>query len=304
MKLSLKELKKAIQEKNLSVLARAITYIESEHKDKRQIAQEALETSTHEPSIVIGFTGSPGVGKSSFIESFGLHLCEENKKVCVLAIDPSSTISGGSILGDKTRMSKLSNHQNAFIRPTPSKSELGGVGSKTFETINLCEAFGFDYIFVETVGVGQSEIEVRYLSDLVILLLEPGAGDELQGIKRGIMEIADLVLINKADQDLNLSKLSKNHYESALHILRPTMPYVELTSAYTQLNFKNIVKEITKRISKDKLRTIRKSYYEKWFYKLTKEMLLEKFMKDNKDALKREKFLEFPPNLVKKYLSN
>lgn len=303
MKIDAKSLKKGILARDLSVLSKAITYLESEHTDKREIVTSVLNQEKINPSIVIGFTGSPGVGKSSFIETFGYHLCEQGKKICVLAIDPSSTVSGGSILGDKTRMSKLSNHQNAFIRPTPSNSELGGVGAKTFETINLCEAFGFDYLFVETVGVGQSEIEVRYLADLVVLLLEPGAGDELQGIKRGIMEIADIVLVNKADQDENLAKHSKNHYQAALHILRSKMPYVELTSAYTSLNFDLIIDEINK-LDLSTLEKRRAVHYKKWFYKLLSAELVERFKKKNLKELAKEEFLDYPPKLLKKYLTN
>lgn len=182
-------------------LSRAITLVEStlpdDFKRADDIVQKCLPHSGK--SIRIGITGVPGVGKSTFIESFGLHWIEKGHKVAVLAVDPSSAKTGGSILGDKTRMNALSQHDSAFIRPSPSAGSLGGVARKTRESILLCEAAGYDIILVETVGVGQSEIAVKRMVDLFALLLLPGAGDELQGIKRGIMEMGDLILLNKAD---------------------------------------------------------------------------------------------------------
>lgn len=287
----------------MSVLARAITYQESEHREKRDLVTQVLSNKEISLTPILGFTGSPGVGKSTFIEKFGLSLCEQGKRICVLAIDPSSTVSGGSILGDKTRMSELSAHGNAFIRPTPAGTELGGVGARTLETIKLCEAFDFDYIFIETVGVGQSEVEVRYLADLVLLLLEPGAGDELQGIKRGIMEVADIVLINKADQDQTLAKSSKAHYQAALHILKNEEPSVITTSAFSGLHFDLILKEISTRLATNNLAKTRGKHYEKWFYKLVAEELMLDFKNKNKDQLANEDFKKHPPLLIKKYLS-
>ena len=189
-------------------------------------------------SIRVGLTGVPGVGKSSFIEELGMFLISTGKKVAVLAIDPSSERSGGSILGDKTRMEKLSVEKNAFIRPSPSSGTLGGVARKTAESIILCEAAGFDVIFVETVGVGQSETAVHSMVDFFLLLMLAGAGDELQGIKRGIMEMADAIVINKADGDnISKSKRAQAEYKNALHLFPPSdsgwEPQVTTASALT-----------------------------------------------------------------------
>lgn len=190
-------------------LAQAITLIESQRPEdltaKKQLLNLCFETDS--PSIRIAISGSPGVGKSTFIEHLGLHLTQSGKRVAVLAIDPSSDVSGGSILGDKTRMEKLSTDQHAFIRPSPSSGVLGGVAEMTRETIIVCEAAGFDVIIIETVGVGQAEYGVYTMTDLFVLLTAPGAGDVLQGIKRGIMEKADIVFVNKADGDLRDSAL-------------------------------------------------------------------------------------------------
>ena len=189
---------------NRRALARAITLVESGREDHRQQAGAllgALRKSGRE-ALRIGLSGAPGVGKSSFIEAFGMMLVQAGLKVAVLAVDPSSARSGGSILGDKTRMERLSRADNAFIRPSPSRTQLGGVARRTREAVALCEAAGFDLVLVETVGVGQSETLVAGMCDLFVLLLAPGGGDELQGVKRGIMEMADLILVNKADGEL------------------------------------------------------------------------------------------------------
>ena len=184
-------------------LAKSITLIESTRPEDQDAAQAALTRALPDSgkSWRIAISGVPGVGKSTFIESFGWMLAEAGRKVAVLAVDPSSPVSGGSILGDKTRMEKLSAHPNAFIRPSPTAGSLGGVSRKTREAIMMCEAAGYDIILIETVGVGQSEFEVASLSDLFVLLMLPGAGDSLQGIKRGILELADLVVVNKSDGD-------------------------------------------------------------------------------------------------------
>ena len=209
---------------NRRALARAITLVESTHKEDRGPADELLASLLPHTggSIRLGITGVPGVGKSSFIEAFGLHLIEAGQRIAVLAVDPSSKRSGGSILGDKTRMQELSRHPAAFIRPSPAGRTLGGVARRSREALLLCEAAGFDVILVETVGVGQSETAVADLVDLFLLLLLPSGGDELQGIKRGVMELADLVLVTKADGELaDAAGRAAAEYRSALQLLRP-----------------------------------------------------------------------------------
>lgn len=204
-------------------LARAVTLVESTRPDHRAQATALLETlqGHGRQALRIGLSGTPGVGKSTFTESFGMMLVEQGLKVAVLAVDPSSTRSGGSILGDKTRMERLSRQKAAFIRPSPSLSHLGGVSRRTREAVALCEAAGFDVIIIETVGVGQSETMVAEMCDLFVLLLAPAGGDELQGVKRGIMEIADLILVNKADGELrSAATRTCADYAGALRLLR------------------------------------------------------------------------------------
>ena len=203
-------------------LARAITLVESARDDHRQLATELLQSVTpSKEALRIGLSGTPGVGKSTFIESFGLMLTAMGKSVAVLAVDPSSARSGGSILGDKTRMDRLSREPRAFIRPSPSQSQLGGVARRTREAIALCEAAGYDIVLIETVGVGQSETVVAQMSDLFLLLLAPAGGDELQGVKRGIMEIADLIFVNKADGELKAQATRTcADYAGALRLMR------------------------------------------------------------------------------------
>ena len=204
-------------------LARAITLVESGRPDHRAQATALLDrlAATGRQALRIGLSGTPGVGKSTFIESFGLHLTGQGLRVAVLAVDPSSARSGGSILGDKTRMEQLSRDPRAFIRPSPSQAHLGGVARRSRESVALCEAAGFDVVLVETVGVGQSETLVAGMTDLFILLLAPAGGDELQGVKRGIMEMADLILVNKADGDLKPAAMrTVADYAGALHLLR------------------------------------------------------------------------------------
>lgn len=208
-------------------LAQAITLIESTRSDHRSAASDLLKRlmpySGH--SIRLGVSGVPGVGKSTFIEALGNHIIDSGHRVAVLTVDPSSAISGGSILGDKTRMELLSRRPEAYIRPSPSGKTLGGVTRRSREAMILCEAAGFDVVIVETVGVGQSETKVADMTDMFVLLLLPGGGDELQGIKRGIMELADLVLINKADGELQtLAGRSASEYRNALRLLHPRSP--------------------------------------------------------------------------------
>lgn len=208
---------------NRRALARAITLVESARADHREAAIALMDEirNTDRQALRLGLSGTPGVGKSTFIESFGMMLIREGLKVAVLAVDPSSARSGGSILGDKTRMELLSRDRNAFIRPSPSQSELGGVARRTREAVALCEAAGYDIILIETVGVGQSETVVSEMSDLFLLLLAPAGGDELQGVKRGIMEMADLILVNKADGDLKSTAMRTcADYAGALRLIR------------------------------------------------------------------------------------
>jgi LAO/AO transport system kinase len=203
-------------------LAQAITLVESGRADHREQAAALLAALPSErQALRIGLSGTPGVGKSTFIESFGLMLTAQGKRVAVLAVDPSSSRSGGSILGDKTRMDHLSRDPKAFIRPSPSQTHLGGVARRTREAVRLCEAAGFDVVLIETVGVGQSETVVAEMSDLFLLLLAPAGGDELQGVKRGIMEMADVILVNKADGDLKPAAMRTcADYAGALRLLR------------------------------------------------------------------------------------
>lgn len=225
---TLDEFVTGIQGRDRVALARAITLVESAKPEHAVLAQAIIQRlleaapATSAPTLRIAITGAPGVGKSTFIEALGQTILASGHRVAVLAIDPSSAVSKGSILGDKTRMEQLSAQENAFIRPSPSGESLGGVARKTRETIFLTEAAGYDVVLVETVGVGQSEIAAHGMTDLFLLLLLPGAGDELQGIKRGIVEMADLVAVNKADGDrVHLANQARMHYLNATHLLPP-----------------------------------------------------------------------------------
>lgn len=230
----------AIRAGDRRALARAITLVESSRTDHREMAEALLADLLDDTggAVRVGISGPPGVGKSTFIEAFGIHLIEQGHRVAVLAVDPSSSRSGGSILGDKTRMETLGRHPDAFIRPSPAGRELGGVARRTREALLLCEAAGFDVVLVETVGVGQSEVAVADLTDLFVLLASPAGGDDLQGVKRGIMELADMVVVTKADGDLaTAASHAAADIRRALHLLRPRheglSPEVRLASAIT-----------------------------------------------------------------------
>lgn len=225
--MNVSELATGVKARDRRALARAITLIESQRQDHRTDAVALLATlraDAGDPppqALRIGLSGTPGVGKSTFIETFGGHLTAQGLRVAVLAVDPSSTRSGGSILGDKTRMERLARDPRAFIRPSPSQTRLGGVARRTRDVVALCEAAGFDVTLIETVGVGQSETMVAGMSDVFVLLMAPAGGDELQGVKRGIMEIADLILVNKADGDLKATATrTAADYAGALRLLR------------------------------------------------------------------------------------
>jgi len=217
------ELAKSVMKADRRALSQAITLIESSREDHRIQALELMDKLrlSDKKAIRVGLSGTPGVGKSTFIESFGTYLTGMGLRVAVLAVDPSSIRSGGSILGDKTRMERLAREPNAFIRPSPSRTHLGGVARRSREAVTICESAGFDIIFIETVGVGQSETIVSEISDVFLLLIAPAGGDELQGVKRGIMEIADLILVNKADGDLKAAaSRTRSDYASSLMLLR------------------------------------------------------------------------------------
>ena len=275
------------------ILGKAITLMESELSVDRQLSLEVLRklSSKSSNSYRIGITGVPGVGKSTFIEAFGDYLISIRKKVAVLAVDPSSEKTGGSILGDKTRMSALSNNVAAFIRPSPTKNTLGGVSSATRENILLCEAAGYDVIIVETVGVGQSETHVRNMVDFFLLMMLPGAGDELQGIKKGIMEMADGLMINKADgSNLIMAKQAQSDYKNALHMFPPTesgwIPQVDICSSLEKTGLKGAWDMISNHrellSQKDLLIEMRSNQNITWFREQISHSLMSQFFADEK----------------------
>ena len=275
-------------------LAQAITLIESTRADDRAKAEALLETLLPKSgkSIRLGISGSPGVGKSTFIEAFGLYLLNQGRKLAVLAVDPSSPRSGGSILGDKTRMEELAKDERAFIRPSPSGGTLGGVARRTREAMLACEAAGFDVIIIETVGVGQSEIAVSDMVDMFVLLLAPGGGDELQGIKRGIVEIADAIVVTKRDGEFfNAASQIAADYRGALAFLRPpiegwTVP-VMTCSAAKRTGMEQIWSAVTKHnqmvSDSGALAKRRAAQNEAWLWSELREGLIDRF-KDHADV--------------------
>lgn len=287
---------------NRVLLSRAITLIESNVPEHYQLSQKIIQLCLPSTgnSIRIGITGVPGVGKSSFIETFGMYLAEKGRKIAVLAIDPSSERSKGSILGDKTRMERLSSHSNAFIRPSPSSGSLGGVAHKTRETIYLCEAAGFDTIIVETVGVGQSEIAVHSMVDFFLLLALAGAGDELQGIKRGIIEMADSIVITKSDgSNVDKAMKAKTELQNALHLFplpeSKWKPVVLTCSAHNHTGIQEIWDVIQQYVAQTTTNEYfiknRKEQAKYWLYQTLQEMLLQTFYQ-NSDIENRLKQFE------------
>lgn len=304
---------------NKTALGRAITLVESNQESHLTKAEKIIEACLphSQRSIRIGITGVPGVGKSTFIEAFGSHLVEQGKKVAVLAVDPSSSVSHGSILGDKTRMEKLVTLEKAFIRPSPSGDSLGGVARKTRESIILCEAAGFDVLLIETVGVGQSETTVHSMTDFFLLLKLAGAGDELQGIKRGIIEMADLIVINKADgENEKAAREARLEFKRALHLYPPKesdwQPKVLLSSALENTG----IFEIADQISKYKELTTNNGHFEAnrhrqnkfWLLQTIDEHLKNRFyrhsqiQKELKEQLKAIEEKKTSPFTAAKYL--
>lgn len=299
---SAKELTKGILKGDKTALGRAITLVESTNITHLERANEIIENclSHTNNSIRIGITGVPGVGKSTFIETFGLYLTALGKKVAVLAVDPSSSISKGSILGDKTRMDELVKDPNAFIRPSPSGNSLGGVARKTRESIILCEAAGYNVILIETVGVGQSETAVHGMVDFFLLLKLAGAGDELQGIKRGIMEMADAIVINKADGDnLKNAKIAKTEFTRALHMYPPKengwIPKVLTCSALENKGIQKIWELVDTYLNENKKREgfqlKRRKQNKNWLLQTVEDQLKQRFYQNKEVKILLESLL-------------
>lgn len=291
----LKQIADGVRSGNVRSLAKAITLIESRNPDHSLAAVSLLDELLPDSgkSIRIGISGVPGAGKSTFIEALGMYLVGQGKKLAVLAVDPSSQLSGGSILGDKTRMELLSREANAFIRPSPTGDNLGGVARKTRETMLACEAAGFDVIIVETVGVGQSEITVASMVDFFLLLQLPNAGDELQGIKKGVMEIADAIVINKAEgENRPRAELACQQYQNALHLLRPKSNNWQVPALLCSALYQEGIDEAWSAIEAFEY-SMKKSgeFYEKrqlqnndWMWTLLMDDLKDLFMRDKNVA--------------------
>tara|TARA_R110002049_G_scaffold306173_1_gene504172 strand:+ start:5304 stop:6350 length:1047 start_codon:yes stop_codon:yes gene_type:complete len=299
---STKKLITAILEGDKTALSRAITLVESTNTSHANQAKKIIEKclTKESKSIRIGITGVPGVGKSTFIERFGKRLTAQGKKVAVLAVDPTSTLTRGSILGDKTRMEELVKDPNAFIRPSPSGTSLGGVARKTRETIILCEAAGYDIILIETVGVGQSETAVHSMVDFFLLLKLAGAGDELQGIKRGIMEMADAIVINKSDGDnKQAAKKASIEFSRALHLLKSKdnnwTPKVLACSALEDLGIKEIWATVDDffqlQVKNGSFHTKRQEQNKHWLLQTIENQLKQDFYQDHKVKKQLDAFI-------------
>ncbi len=297
---------------DITILSKAVTLIESANAKHQQLAQEIIKQCLPHSgeSIRVGITGVPGVGKSTFIEVLGSHITKIGGKLAVLAIDPSSERTKGSILGDKTRMEELAGDKNAYIRPSPSAGSLGGVARKTRETIILCEAAGFNHIFIETVGVGQSETAVHSMTDFFLLLMLAGAGDELQGIKRGIMEMADTIAINKADgNNLEKAQLARIQYKNALHLFPKKDSEWEPNVLTCSATAKTGIIEIWEQIEKYKSLTRVNNYFSQkrneqatyWMHETIQENLKRDFY-DNVEI--KEKLKEFESNVLTDKMSS
>ncbi len=280
-----------------ALLARAITLVESRAKRHRPYARDLMQQilPLTGGALRVGLTGVPGAGKSTFIEALGMFLCKQGKKVAVLAVDPSSSVNGGSILGDKTRMEDLSRELNAFIRPSPSGVSLGGVAARTREALLLCEAAGYDVVLVETVGVGQSETAVRTMTDFFLLLQIAGAGDELQGIKKGVIELADAIVVNKADGDNRLrAEQAKVEYTKVLHFLHPFTPgWKPKAMTCSALNAEG-VSEAWQLIEGFRTQMNESGVFEKrrreqnvdWFHSLLQQGVMDRFIAANESQIK------------------
>ena len=276
---------------NRAALARAITLVESRREDHQAAARELVQTllPATGKAYRVGITGSPGVGKSTTIDTLGMYLIEQGHRVAVLAVDPSSARTGGSILGDKTRMARLSNDERAFIRPSPSSGTLGGVAAKTREAMLLCEAAGFDVVLVETVGVGQSETAVCDMTDIFLALMLPGGGDELQGIKKGLIELADMIAINKADGD-NLKRANRTaaDYRGAMKILTPrskhwfppVLTYSGLTGAGVPELWQKIVEHRTAMNASGEFTARRSEQQVKWMWSMFEDRMKARLRSD------------------------
>lgn len=281
---------------NRAKLAQAITLVESRAVKHRPLARELLQAVLPHSggALRVGLTGTPGAGKSTFIEAMGLYLCGLGKKIAVLAVDPSSSITGGSILGDKTRMEELCREEHAFIRPSPSGNSLGGVASRTREALLLCEAAGYDVIFVETVGVGQSETAVRTMTDFFLLLQIAGGGDELQGIKKGVIELADAIVVNKADGENRVrARRACVEFTRVLHLLRPFTPGWKPKSLTCSAQDKEGMEAIWEMIVGFREQLSQSGVFEQrrrdqnidWFRSLLQQSVYERFAAEHKDRI-------------------